>query len=267
MAHLARNSSANLFLLDLAARLGDRPSLGEMRAELAVALRGDEIAGVVGLRPSVVFDADIRPEAIAALLPILESLGVGLVKSTAPAVDEFWARLSQRSPRRAVVDRYETGYLLRPGQARLAQGPPGSSARRAGDDDLEALVIAARESLREEGRPDPFAGDARGFRRWVRGRVERARVVEQGGRVRFVGYADVQRGEGWLLQGVYTWPEARGRGLATAGVSALCREAFARDADHVQLAVVEGNAAGERLYENLGFKPFTRLRTILFSDA
>jgi hypothetical protein len=35
----------------------------------------------------------------------------------------------------------------------------------------------------------------------------------------------------------------------------------------VQLAVVEGNAAGERLYERIGFKPFARLRTILFSEA
>jgi RimJ/RimL family protein N-acetyltransferase len=32
----------------------------------------------------------------------------------------------------------------------------------------------------------------------------------------------------------------------------------------VQLAVVEGNAAAERLYEGLGFRPFARLRTILF---
>ena len=62
-------------------------------------------------------------------------------------------------------------------------------------------MIAARESLREEGRPDPFTGDVRGFRRWVSGRVPRARVVEHDGQVAFVGYADVRRSEGWLLQG------------------------------------------------------------------
>ena len=90
--------------------------------------------------------------------------------------------------------------------------------------------MAARESLREEGRPDPFEGDVRNFRRWVRGRLPRARVVDSdAGRIVFVGYADVQRRDGWLLQGVYTWPEARGRGYASRGVSALCREAFAGD--------------------------------------
>jgi predicted GNAT family acetyltransferase len=134
-------------------------------------------------------------------------------------------------------------------------------------EDLDELVVAARESLREEERPDPFAGDPRGFRRWVRGRVPRARVVEHAGRVVFVGYADVQRPEGWLIQGVYTWPEFRRRGFAAAGVSDVCREAFAAGARHVQLAVVEGNAAGQGLYAGLGFEPFGELRTILFAQA
>jgi predicted GNAT family acetyltransferase len=52
--------------------------------------------------------------------------------------------------------------------------------------------------------------------------------------------------------------------LAAAGVSVLCRRAFAAAADHVQLSVVQGNAAAEGLYERLGFRPFARLRTILF---
>ena len=54
------------------------------------------------------------------------------------------------------------------------------------------------------------------------------------------------------------------RGLAAAGVSALCHNAFAAAADHVQLSVVEGNTAAEGLYERLGFRRFARIRTILF---
>ena len=92
-------------------------------------------------------------------------------------------------------------------------------------------------------------------------------VVECDGRVVFVAYADVQRPEGWLIQGVYTWPEFRRRGFAAIGVSDLCREAMAAGASHVQLAVVEGNAAGQGLYAGLGFEPFGELRTILFSQA
>ena len=76
---------------------------------------------------------------------------------------------------------------------------------------------------------------------------------------------DVQCPRGWLLQGVFTWPEHRRRGLAAAGVSELCRRAFASGGAHVQLAVIEGNEAAERLYEGLGFQRFARLRTLLFS--
>ena len=103
-----------------------------------------------------------------------------------------------------------------------------------------------------------------GFRRWVRGRIPRATVAEIGKLVRFVGYADVQSERGWFLQGIYTWPRFWRRGLAAAGVSVLCRRAFAAAADHVQLSVVQENAAAEGLYERLGFRPFARLRTILF---
>jgi predicted GNAT family acetyltransferase len=236
-----------------------------MRTEIAVAWRGETIIGVVGLRPSIVFDRDVTPEAIEAFLPLLESLGVGLVKSPADAVEWFWRQLNRRVYRRALVDRLETAYSVQAPHAKLAAPRASERTRAALPEDLDWLVESARESLREESRPDPFAGDARGFRRWVRGRVARARVVEQGGRILFAGYADVQRPEGWLLQGIYTRPEARRRGHASVGVSDLCRQAFAAGADHVQLAVVDGNEPGRRLYESLGFEPFGKLRTILFS--
>ena len=264
LARLAANARANLFLLDLADRIDAPPSPGEMRTEIAAAWRGDEVIGVVGLRPSIAFDADVTPEAVEAFLPLLESMGVGLVKSGADAVEWFWRQLGRRVYRRALVDRLETAYSVQAGEARLASPRGSERTRGAVAEDLDWLVEAARESLREESRPDPFAGDARGFRRWVRGRVPRARVVEEGGRVVFTGYADVQRPDGWLLQGVYTRPEARRRGYGRLGVSDLCREAFASGADHVQLSVVDGNQAGRSLYESLGFKPFARLRTILF---
>jgi ribosomal protein S18 acetylase RimI-like enzyme len=265
LAYLAANARTNLFLLDLTDRIAAPPAPGEMRTEIAAAWRGDQIEGVVGLRPSIAFDAAVTPEAIEAFLPLLESLGVGLVKSPAEAVEWFWRQLGRRVYRRALVDRLETAYSVQAPRAKLAAARSAEHTRAALAEDLDWLVEAARESLREESRPDPFAGDARGFRRWVRGRVSRARVVEEGGRVVFAGYADVQRAEGWLLQGIYTRPEARRRGHASVGVSDLCREAFARGADHVQLAVVDGNEPGRSLYESLGFEPFGKLRTILFS--
>ncbi len=264
LGYLAEDPRANLLLIDLVARLGHAPSPGEMRSQVVIATRSGEIRGIVALRPTVVFDARFDVDALDTLLPFFEPLGVGLVKSAQTVVDAFWARLSRRGRRQAVLDRIETSYALVADAARLADLPEVLAGRPARREDLEPLVHAARESLREESRPDPFAGDIRGFRRWVKGRVPRARVVEREGRVVFVGYADVRRPEGWLLQGIYTWPESRRQGFAATGTSVLCQEAFESQARHVQLAVVDGNDAARGLYEGLGFEPFGRLRTILF---
>jgi len=265
LAYLASDAQSNLFLMDLVARFGGSPAPGEARTEIAVATRAGEIVGVAALHPSIVFDAAIGAEALEALMPFVETLNVGLVKSSVASVDVLWTRLSRGNERRVLVDRTETAYTLDGAGARLIDPDPSWVSRPAEKRDLEPLVYAARESLREEDRPDPFAGDVRSFRRWVRGRVARARVVECEGRIVFVGYADVQRSDGWLLQGIYTWPEQRRCGFGTAGTSDLCREAFADGAAHVQLAVVEGNEPARALYEGLGFKPFSQLRTILFA--
>ncbi len=265
LEYLAREARANLFLFDLVARLGSRPGAGEIRSEIVGAWRDGDIIGVAGLRPSVVLDAAVEAEALDAFLPYLGSLGVGLVKSDVHVVDRLWSQFPGRGRRHVLVDRIETAYAVRAVQFRPRAPGRDQTVRPASPADLDPLVVAARESLREERRPDPFAGDAKSFRRWVRGRVDRACVVETGARIGFAAYADVRRPEGWLLQGVYTWPEMRRRGLATAGVSRLCGDAFAAGADHVQLSVVDGNLAGRRLYEGLGFEPFAKFRTILFT--
>jgi RimJ/RimL family protein N-acetyltransferase len=262
---LSRDAVANLFLLDLAARLGTPPAPGETRTKIVAAWRNDQIVGMAGLHPTVILDANADKEAVEAFIPYLERIEVGLVKSLVPTVDLLWREFSARSSRRVIVDRIEIAYVLHEGDSKRIEPNAGESARCAANSDLDDLIVAALESLREEGRPDPFVGDAEGFRRWVRGRIARARVVEFAGRVAMVGYADVQRQEGWLLQGIYTWPNHRQRGFASFGVSELCHEAFAAGANHVQLAVVEGNAAAQRLYEGLGFRRFARLRTILFT--
>ena len=262
-ALLERRSRENLYLLDLVAQQGGAPQLGEPRAECLGAWRGDELASVLSLRPSIAFAADADAAVIAALVPYADLPGGGLVKSDVRAVARLWSGLAARG-RRALLDRLETAHALEPGGASRVAPPPAARVRPARAADLDLLVEAARASLVEEHRPDPFEGDPEGFLRWVSGRIPRALVVETGGRVVFVGYADVRRPQGFLLQGIYTWPEFRRRGLAAAGVSALCELAFAAGAAHVQLAVVDGNLAAERLYQSLGFKPFAKLRTILF---
>jgi predicted GNAT family acetyltransferase len=261
---LAADAQSNLFLLDLVQGLGSPPTPGEAAAELWGAWRRRTLLGVAALRPCIVLAAQLPPAVLEVLTAVLAGCESGLIKSSLESVHMLWRRLEARG-RHALVDRVERAYALRPADARFLEPPAGARIRQASVDDLDALVEAARASLREEQRPDPFDGDPEGFRRWVRGRLPRAHVIEQAGSIVFVGYADVRRKEGWLLQGVYTWPGARRRGFASAGVSSLCRAAFDAHAEHVQLSVVEGNEAGGSLYAKLGFRPFASLRTILFA--
>lgn len=263
IALLARDPLEDLQLLDFAHRMGRATAPSEVPPQLVGAWRDGRLAGAASVRPSLVLGSSVDGEMLDAWLPFFEAVPTGLMKSAWDPVSRLWDRLSERG-RGFLVDRAETAYAVRPPRALRVDPPPGGKVRSACERDLELLVEAARASLREEGRPDPFDGDPPGFRRWVRGRLPRARVVEEDGEICFVGYADVRRAEGWLVQGVYTFPRARQRGFATAGMSAIVQEAFASGASHVQLAVVSGNSNAERLYERLGFEPFGRLRTILF---
>lgn len=262
LSRLRSQARDDLFLMDLVRQLG-APARGEIESEVLGAWRGEALVGVASTRPTVVLESGLEGDALRALLGPLASLTAGLVRAPAPLVAPLWAELARRG-RRALVDRFETSLVLEPLGARLPP-PPGTRVRPAVAGDLDPLVEAARASLREESRPDPFLGDPRGFRRWVASRLGRALVAEQAGRVVWTGYADVRLPEGWLLQGVYTWPDARRRGLAAAGVGALCGAAFAAGATHVQLSVVEGNRAALALYEGLGFRPHAVLRTLLFA--
>ena len=263
LVRLRESARRNLLLLDIVEALGKPASPSEVPGQVLGAFAGGELGGIVALRPSLVLEADLDEAALDAVLPYFETIGTGLVKSSRTGVDMLWSHFEARG-KRAMIDRAEYSLGLEPAQFRPVVSPEGVLVRAAVVTDLPDLVYAARASLREEGRPDPFDGDPVGFRRWVRGRLYRARVAELGGRVAFAAYADVQRSEGWLVQGVYTWPEQRRRGLAAAGISAIAQEAFDVGASHVQLAVVDGNEAGFSVYEGLGFSAFDELRTILF---
>lgn len=263
LARLRRRARDDLFLMDLVRQVG-APASGDAEAEVLAVWRGDALVALASTRPTLVLESGLDALSAAALAGPLGALPAGLVRAPAALVEPLWGALARRG-RRAVVDRLETSLVLDPGAARLPEPRPELRVRPATAGDLDPLVEAARASLREESRPDPFLGDPRGFRRWVATRLGRALVAERGGRVVWVGYADVRLAEGWLLQGVYTWPDVRRQGLAAAGVGALARQAFGAGAEHVQLSVVEGNAAAVALYTRLGFSPHATLRTLLFA--
>lgn len=271
----------NLVLIDQVEQLAGRPSPGEPPPQLHGAFEGDRLVALAALRPGIALSHGLDEAGLEALRPALMRIPSGLLKSDRPTVERLWPHYLAAG-REAIIDRIELAYhrpapvgvapdsdrdsardSARDGDGAEATALPGI-ARAARPDDLEALIHAARASLWEEQRPDPAERDPIGFARWVESRLPRARVVCEGGRVVFVAYADVRSRHGWLVQGVYTWPDFRRRGYARRGMASLLREAFTAGASHVQLSVVAGNDRASRLYRKLGFEPFAELRTVLF---
>jgi len=263
LSFLRSDAEENLVLIDFVDRLGRALGPGEVPPQIYGAWDGDHLEAVAALRPSIVLSAGAPEEAFDVFIPLVLRVPSGLAKCDRRQVGPIWDAL-RAAGRVSTIDRIEIAYRLRPNAMVAADATLPGVARPARIEDLEELVYAARASLWEEDRPDPADGDPLGFQRWVQGRLPRARIVSEGGRTVFVAYADVRRHDGWLVQGVYTWPECRRRGFARRGMDSVVREAFASGAGHVQLAVVEGNDRAARLYEQLGFEPFAELRTVLF---
>ncbi|MBY0398717.1 GNAT family N-acetyltransferase [Myxococcota bacterium] len=268
LALLLAAREPNLVLIDHVEHLSDAARAGESPPQLHGAFEGDRLAGLVALRPGIALSHALDEACLEALRPALLRIPSGLLKSDRRTVELLWPHFAAAG-REAIIDRIELAYH------RSAPPDAGSPERHEDDSlpglarparpgDLEALVHAARASLWEEQRPDPAEHDPVGFARWVESRLPRARVVCEGERVVFVAYADVRSRHGWLVQGVYTWPDVRRRGYARRGMASLLREAFAAGASHVQLSVVAGNERASRLYRKLGFEPFAELRTVLF---
>jgi len=260
---LRASRDENLMLIDQVERLADGTFSEEPPPQLHGAFAGDHLEGLAALRPSLSLSHGMDEKTLAVLRPALLRVPSGLLKCDRRMVASLWSLLAHAG-REAIIDRVEIAYRLAPRTPAAEDATLPGVARAAQASDLADLVHAARASLWEEQRPDPAEADPVGFARWVESRLARARVVCVDGRVVFVAYADVRRPEGWLIQGVYTWPDARRLGYARRGMDALMREAFAAGASHVQLAVVAGNERASRLYRKLGFEAFAELRTILF---
>ena len=129
---------------------------------------------------------------------------------------------------------------------------PSGSARQAGEADADWLVRAN----------DAFADEAKvprapqGTARMVRERLAdtRYRVWDDQGIVSFLG-ANLVDGGYARIGPVYTPPEHRGRGYATALVAFASRELIARGATRVFLTTDLANPVSNAIYARVGFRP------------
>lgn len=144
--------------------------------------------------------------------------------------------------------------------------PPDAPVRRAGPADLDRLVRASAAMHREEMGVDPLALDPGAWRRRMSTLIERgwSYVWSEGGEILFKVELSAWTPEVLQLQGVWTDPRVRRRGLATRGLAAVCA-LLLRDVPLCSLYVNAYNAPALGLYARLGFRQAGDFATLIYS--
>lgn len=211
---------------------------------------GDAIAGVAFQRRGAI-SASIGTTRLAAYA-LATSIGnreswtsvVGPEDPCSAIVDSF------RSPKPFRVDRVQSFMAIHRGD-RL--GPGNSGVRRATMRDLDTLVLLVARYRIEDGLS--ASGDDHGA--WIRlHTMERIQtdnlfVVEEKGRIVFTGAFNFVGRWGAGIGGIYTVPEARGRGVASRATADLCRIAL-ESGLAATLHVDPANEAAIRAYRKAG---------------
>jgi uncharacterized protein len=182
---------------------------------------------------------------------------------SADAVLGLWQRLS--GPWGQARD-------VRPCQPLLAtQAPPAVPAdpgvRLVRPDEIDLLFPAAVRMYTEEVGVSPLAEDSgRGYRQRVTElvRTRRAYARFKGREVVFKAELAVVTRQTAQVQGVWVAPEWRGRGIATAAMAAVVRDALRRVAPSVSLYVNDYNTPARRTYARCGFRQVGEFATVLF---
>ncbi|MHB1522837.1 MAG: GNAT family N-acetyltransferase [Candidatus Dormibacteria bacterium] len=155
-------------------------------------------------------------------------------------------------------------YSLTAGQLRPVAGPR-APLRLARIQDLERVAQAGAAMHREEMGFDPLELDPVGWRERVVTAIRRGWVHlwEEDGRIVFKAECSAVTPEAVQIQGVWTDPELRGQGRATAGMAEVCRQLLA-STGAVTLFVNDFNLPAIRVYEKVGFTRIGTMRSVLF---
>ncbi|HZS03299.1 MAG TPA: GNAT family N-acetyltransferase [Blastocatellia bacterium] len=126
--------------------------------------------------------------------------------------------------------------------------------RRANPEQLEALMDAHAEMFIESSGVDPRLTDPEGFRRRSAERIERKRtwVKLEDGRVVFKVEVVSETDEAVYIEGVWTHPDCRGRGIATSCLNEITHRLLKKK-KAVCLTIEPEEEAARHVYERVGF--------------
>jgi uncharacterized protein len=166
-------------------------------------------------------------------------------------VELFWSYIEKYQMQTRLVRDYHWYVNHRP-----ATSPNRLQLRQARLEDLESVADAHAEMAFEGSGLDPRVTDWQGFHQRIAERIKRGRVwvkIEDG---KCVFKADLfnQTAETNYLEGVWTHPDYRGKGIATECLTELVHRLCRKGA--VLCLVAElNNRKARRVYEKVGFVP------------
>jgi predicted GNAT family acetyltransferase len=226
---------------------------------------GGEVRGAVFRTPPFELLLAVVPEdATAALVAALLAAGVdvpgvnGDVAGVARFAAAWTAATGERATTTLALDLYELGALQPP------EPPPAGRARAAGEDDLD-VAVRWYAAFQEET-PSPVTDVIP----LVRERMDDRRLwlwEDPAGdpvslAARTAAVAGVAR-----IAPVYTPPEQRRHGYATAVTAACAADALARDTERVVLYADLADPSANAMYQRIGFRPIGGRRIVTFADA
>ncbi len=144
--------------------------------------------------------------------------------------------------------------------------PPDPGVRLVRRDEIDLLYPASVAMYTEEVGISPVVdGGGRAYRERIVDLVRMgrayARIVD--GEVVFKAELAVVSRHTAQVQGVWTAPAWRGRGIGTAGMAAVVADALRRVAPTVSLYVNDYNGAARRVYSRCGFRQVGTFATVL----
>jgi predicted GNAT family acetyltransferase len=255
--YLARSPYLNVFISHVL--LHD--SASSVRKNVVVIAGESGIAGVAYYGRQIVIAAE--PVAIAPLAAyLLRHSGTNMIVGPRETVREFWKIAGRRMGRPRLVR--ERQLVMMVDSQRLRRCGPVVAVRHAETDEWRAVAESSATMMRQELEYDPRRNSAN-FDMTIREMIDRRLwwVGIAGGRLCFFCNIGPWSEQTAQLQGIWTPPELRGQGLATASLAAICDRLF-EITPTLSLYVNDFNDAAIALYRRVGFEHVGDFQTILF---
>ena len=259
LAYLAKAPFDNVFLSWL---ISSERSTATRSAMYVFVDRNAAIDGVAFFGRQIVLAAGSE-EVIAAFAQVAPAYRFErMIVGPKATVDAFWSGIKSWHPAPGVVR--ESQPVLAVDRASLVGDRDGVIVRRARPSEWESVAHNSAKMIEHELEYDPrsFAAE---FNANVRMMIDRGLwwVGENDGQLCFFCNAGPRSSQTLQLQGIWTPPAFRGRGLAAAALYGVCDDLL-RDVPSLSLYVNGFNEPALRLYRRIGFRQVGEFKTLLF---